>query len=310
MTEILKNAVDTLKKVDFRVSERCDIRPRSFDIAARRDRLLLLLKFLSDVDTLSEATANEMKILAKRLLGRPLLIGKKSRNEKLKTGVIYKRRGISSINVRTLYEYFVEGTPPYVYASHGGLYVDVDGETIKDARSGRGLSLGDLASEVGVSRRSIKKYEDGGMNTTIDKALHLEGVLETEIVTPLDLLEFQEPETPELDLSHLPVRGRKALRILENLGFTVFPTTQAPFDALSQDKSVTILTGISEYSEAMVRRAKLVGNISSVTETQSVFIVENAKHDSIGSTVVVEKDELKKVGDSEELVDLIKCKKS
>lgn len=310
MTEILKNAVDTLKKVDFRVSERCDIRPRSFDVAARRDHLLLLLKFLSDVDSLGESTANEMKILAKRLLGRPLVIGRKSKNGKLKTGVVYKRHGVSSISVETFYDYFVEGTLPCVYASHGGLYVEVDGRTIKDARIRRGLSLGDLASELGVSRRSIKKYEEEGMSTTIDKALRLEEVLETEIVAPPDLLEFPEPENPDKGMSGLPVREQKILRTLENLGFTVLPTTQAPFDALSQDKSVTILTGISEYSETMVRRAKLVGSISSVTETQSVFIVDNAKHENIGGTVVVEKDELRKVGDSEELVELIKCKKS
>ena len=66
---------DLLAGSGFSVSDRCYVRPRSFDLAARRGGLLLILKILSNIDGLNEKTAVEIRRLAKYLSGNPLLVG-------------------------------------------------------------------------------------------------------------------------------------------------------------------------------------------------------------------------------------------
>ncbi len=56
---------------------------------------------------------------------------------------------------------FLEGVPPLIYAAPGGLYVNIDADLLADVREERDWSLGRLATELGVSRRTVSKYEDG-----------------------------------------------------------------------------------------------------------------------------------------------------
>ena len=109
--EILINqAISILGKSGHTVSQRCNIRPRSFDIAAGNGDVLLLIKVLSNVDGLKEDTAQEMLQLSEYLDGSPLVIGEKTRDHPLESGVVYYRYGIPSINMalRTV-ELFDEG---------------------------------------------------------------------------------------------------------------------------------------------------------------------------------------------------------
>jgi len=53
--------VEVLTHAGFKVSSRCYLRPRSFDLAARKGDLLILLKILSNIDGLNERTALEIR---------------------------------------------------------------------------------------------------------------------------------------------------------------------------------------------------------------------------------------------------------
>ncbi|MDI6860074.1 MAG: transcriptional regulator [Methanocellales archaeon] len=306
---LLQQVSDVLERAGFFVSDRCDVRPRSFDLAARRDQLLLLLKVLSNIDGLSVEIANEIRCLANHLIGYPLVIGEKTRDKLLENGAVYIRYGIPSINVRTLYDYFVEDVPPLVYAAPGGLYVSIDGNVLREARTDKRISLGALALELGVSRRTISKYEEG-MDATIKIALKLESILDVPLACPIDLLYSRSQNELQLCLDSLSLMVRDVLQILVDIGFDVLPITHAPFNALSQDDTITILTGISKYTDTMIKRARLMSNISNVARTQSVFIVEGGSRTSqIDDTVLVEKDELDDLDDSGDFISLIQDKK-
>ena len=170
---LIHQIIDVLKQAGFIVSKRCNIRPRSFDLAARSSNTLLFCKVLYNIDGLNEETAREMKSLARYLGGSALLVGAKTRDQLLEDSVVYMRYDIPAVNIQTLYDYFVEEIPPLVSAAPGGLYVSIDGDVLKDARMKVSMSLGALATELGVSRRTISKYEDGGMDASIDVVLHM-----------------------------------------------------------------------------------------------------------------------------------------
>ncbi|MFC1787316.1 transcriptional regulator [Halobacteriota archaeon] len=308
---VLQQVLAVLDKAGFVVSDRCDVHPRSFDIAARRGRLLLLLKVLSNIDGISEEISNEIRCLANRLIGHPLIIGDKTRDRFLENGAVYLRYGIPSFNVQTLYDYFVEGAPPLVYAAPGGLCVSIDGDVLRETRTDKNISLGELARELGVSRRTISKYEDG-MDATINIAIKLESILDVPLACPIDLLHSYSRSQNESQLGSdsVSIMVRDILKIFVDIGFDVLPIIHAPFNALSQEEDIVMLTGIGKYNDTMIKKARLMSSISNVAHTQSVLVVEGqSKKLQINGTVIVEKEELEEIDDSSDFISLVQDRK-
>jgi len=319
---LIHQIIDVLSRAGFVVSERCNIRPRSFDIAARNDKTLLLCKVLFNIDGLNEETAREMKYLADYLGGSAIVVGAKTRDQMLEDSVVYMRYEVLALNVQTLFDYFIENIPPLVSAAPGGLYVSIDGDILKKARTNISMSLGTLASMVGVSRRTISKYEEEGMDASIDVVLQLEDIFGIELARPIDILEplesrksRKEPryemEVPEQQPQpQYPLPEDSVLNMISLLGYDILTTAQAPFKAISKDESSTILTGVSEFNTTVIKRAHLMSSISSVTMTESVFIINGrAKVKSVENTVLIEKKELGKISDSDELLTFIEERK-
>ncbi|MDR0767965.1 MAG: transcriptional regulator [Methanosarcinales archaeon] len=327
--------IEVLRHAGFMVSDKCDIRPRSFDIAARRGNTLLLCKILLNLDGLTEETANEMHVLSEILGGTPLVIGEKTRDQLLEDNVIYTRFKITAVNIQTFYDYFIEGIPPIVTASPGGLYVPIDGTALKEARIENNLSLGSLAGIIGVSRRTISKYEEEGMHASIDTVLMLEDLLQIELAQPIDILNpavltnQQKQQQKQMDSAAPPKVGGSVSTLPENkpaspeiaaenemltyvstLGFDVKETAHAPFRAVSKDKNSIILTGVSKYNASTLKRAHLMSSISDVFQTESVFLINgNSKVKSVESTAFIEKKELVRMSGPEDLIETIEERK-
>ncbi|WNY26708.1 transcriptional regulator [Methanolapillus ohkumae] len=222
---LIDQVVSILQKAGFDVSERCNIRPGSFDIAARCGDVLILCKVLLNIDGLTEDTASEMRLLANWLSGTPLVIGAKTRDQMLEDNVIYMRYNIVSINPETLYDYFVEGITSFISASPGGLYVSIDGTALKEARLYNDMSLGSLAGAVGVSRRTISKYEEEGMSASIDVVLTLEEILNVELAKPIDILNpsFLVKKNQEKETKSEPKEKSKSAPKIRDLPAPVSP---------------------------------------------------------------------------------------
>ena len=152
---LLDNITAMLEDAGFVASDRIAIRPKSFDLAARRGEDLLLVKVLGNIDALDAATGEEMRRLGTYLSATPVVLGLRTRDQDLKPGVVYFRHGVPVFNPDTAYDLFVEEVPPLIYAAPGGLYVNIDGDLLADEREERGWSLGRLATELGVSLRTV-----------------------------------------------------------------------------------------------------------------------------------------------------------
>src|SRR3990172_6310351 len=174
-----------LAKTGFYLSEKTSSRGLAFDIVARRDDVLLFVKVLLNVDAFGKASARELKMIAETLRGSPLLIGARSGGGPLGEGVNYSRFGVPILSRQTFKEFFEEGVPPFLFSAPGGLYVKLDGETLRRAREQKQISLGALAEVAGVSRRAVQMYLEG-MSATVDIALRLEEFLGEPLVVPMD----------------------------------------------------------------------------------------------------------------------------
>ncbi|UPW01864.1 transcriptional regulator [Halorussus gelatinilyticus] len=307
---LVGNVTAMLEDAGFTVSDRCAIRPKSFDVAARRGRDLLLLKVLANVDAFDGATGLEMRRLGDYLSATPVVVGLRTRDEELEPGVVYFRHGVPVLSPDTAMELFVEGMSPLVYAAPGGLYVNIDGDVLRDEREERGWSLGRLASELGVSRRTVSKYEDG-MNASVDVALELEDMFEGDLTSPVDVLEGADevregeptPDDPEPEDD-----DERIVTVLTRAGFEVHPTVRAPFKTVSEDNSSeeNVLTGHSAFTKAAEKRARIMSSIGEVARTRSVYFVDEAKRESVDGTGLVEREELEDIDDPDELRELIR----
>ena len=310
--QLLEDATRTLRQSGFVVSDTCNIRPKSFDVVARRGEKVLLLKVLVNIDGLDAETAEEMKALSAHLGAESLVVGAKTRDHELEDGVLYLRRGVPAMSHGTARDYFVEGVPPLVYMGSGGLYVSIDGDLLEDARDDEDMSLGRVADELGVSRRAVSKYEDG-MDATLEVGLRLEEIFGERLISPVEIFEEVNSEDKTDDdrgsVGEEPENEteRQVFGILRAAGFKVVPTSRAPFRALSREKDETVLTGTGKSGGSdIVKRARLMSSISDVARTSSVYVVEDKPaRDSIEDTALVEVEDLEDVEGSDDFLSRI-----
>ena len=305
---LVGNVTAMLEDAGFTVSDRCAVRPKSFDVVARRCSDLLLLKILGNVDAFDRPTGLEMRRLGEFLSGTPLVIGLRTRDKELEPGVMYLRHGVPVLSPDTAYNLFIEGVEPLVYAAPGGLYVNIDGDVLADKREELGWSLGRLATELGVSRRTVSKYEDG-MDASVDVAMRLQELFGGELTRPLDVREGAETAGQEDDGVPEAPEDAEAMGVLSRVGFIVHPTARAPFKTVSEDAADAgrlLLTGHSTFNKTAEKRARIMASISRVAETRSVYFVDDADRENVDETVIIRHEEAEAIDDPEDLEDLIR----
>lgn len=304
---LVGNVTAMLEDAGFLVSDRCSIRPKSFDVAARRGDDVILLKILGNIDAFDGRTGTEMRRLGEYLDATPLVIGLRTRDEELEPGVVYFRHGVPVLSPDTAMDLFVEDVPPLIYAAPGGLYVNIDSEVLADARQQREWSLGQLAQELGVSRRTVSKYEDG-MDASVEVAAQLEELFEAPLTAPVSLLDDDEsvrepddPEQPDTDADETIVA------LLTRVGYEVYPTVRAPFKTVSEGEREheQVLAGHSEFTEAAEKRARIMSSVGRITRTRSVYVVDRAPRDAVDDTALLEEDEVAAIDEREEFRDLV-----
>ncbi|MEM3445174.1 MAG: transcriptional regulator [Thermoplasmata archaeon] len=304
---IERNVREILATAGFYLSQAVRMRRVSIDIIARRDRVLLLIKVLENIDALDKKDGETMKLLSNLLAGTPLIVGDHYGGGKLEHGVVYSRFKIPIISIPTLRDYFLEGIPPYVFSAPGGLYVKIDSKKLKELRELYGYSLGALAESLGVSRKAIQLYEEN-MSATIDMALSLEEIFNTELIKPIDLT---KPETYEVNLSLTEdiqltdELKRKVLSHLSRMGCEVMNLRNCPFDAITKKREFLFLTWIDRF-ERIEREIDAIHSIVRATGKKSVIFVKRKKtRERVRGIPVLDTEDLMKVKEEEEILRII-----
>ncbi|HYA54878.1 MAG TPA: hypothetical protein VEG42_04675 [Thermoplasmata archaeon] len=309
-----------LERAGFYVADTHAIRPTSFDLAARRDATLLLVKVLKNIDALDAEEAARLLELGHLFPAITLVIGQTSGASELDAGVVYTRYDVPIINEETLQEFLEKALPPFLYASPGGTFAQVDGPRLRALRSERGLSLGTLANIAGVSRRAIQLYEEsaGAEALVVER---IETFLGETIVRPIDLFDWssrvQEDVEEEADHDEgevsLAERGQPktgdalrdgVVRQLGGMGLEVTVTVRAPFDALARTPDV--LLAASGSLRTALHRAEVLHGLARVAEGHALFVVRDPfSRPSIAGLPILTITELRRHRDPDELIEEI-----
>ena len=318
---------ELLESAGFYVSDAHSIRPTSFDLMARRDSLLLIIKILKNIDALDPGEAERLRALGALFPAVPILVGQASGATELQPGVVYNRHGIPILVEESLREYFLQGIPPFLFSSPGGIFVRIDGARLHALREQRALSLGALAGVAGVSRRTIQLYEEG-TGAEVAVVQRLETYLGEPIAMPIDIFptpsrpraarddraeEPQEEHLLEGPADSVPRTGNPlrdgVLRQLDGMGWHVVVTIRCPFDAFTRGPVRTedeiVLTSVGSLRAAQ-HRAEVLQQLARVAEGHALFVVrDDAPRRSIDGLVVLSVRELKRQRDPDELFETI-----
>jgi putative transcriptional regulator len=317
----IEQVQETLERAGFFVADTHGVRPSSFDLAARRDAALLLVKVLKNIDALDAEEAARLLELGRLFPAIVLVIGQTSGASDLDAGVVYTRYGVPIITRDTLQEYLDKALPPFLYASPGGTFARIDGDRLQALRRERGLSLGTLAGIAGVSRRAIQLYEEGA-GAEVSVVARIETFLGEPVVRPIDLFEPAKRRSlaegtagsdgtaaEKKGPSKPPARTGDPLRDgvlaqLDGMGLEVIVTVRAPFDAFARGPEI-LLASVGSLRAAL-HKAEVLHGLARVAEGHAMFIVrEDVHRASIAGLPILSANELKRHRDSEDLLEEI-----
>jgi putative transcriptional regulator len=207
-----------------------------FDILARKESRILLIKILEDANSISEEYAKQMNHISSYTGASPLIISEKA-GSKIQDNVVYLRFNIHTLNFNTL-KNSVDNKFPFIKSDHAGPTAHILGDKIRAIREQENISLGDIARKVGVSKKMIQKYEKGEADVTLNKALKIYDVFGHKVFDKIDI--FETPLKTDQEIKS--VIGKK----YSKLGFDAIDTKKAPFDIIAKKEKELILTRVGD----------------------------------------------------------------
>jgi len=310
---LLKEMRELLQNNGFATSDPKDLVHAGFDIVARNGQLILIVKVAANASSLTSHAVAGMATLARAVNGSPIIIAIKNGTDPVEDGVMYTRAGIPLLSPQSFYDLIAEALPPLIYAASGGYYVNIDSNILKKARKG-GMSLGDLAEMGGVSRRTIRMYEDG-MNAKLEVAIRLEERMGIELIIPVDPLAGktgkQEPADENNDengANNFFAEGlaRDIFLKLRDIGYSIELANRCPFDAVTQDSNTILFTGIGQKDADLAARARAISNLSKILEKHSViFVDQRGSKLNLEGAPIISCEELNNAQDKKKVMTMI-----
>ncbi|MFW9863647.1 MAG: transcriptional regulator [Candidatus Thorarchaeota archaeon] len=309
-TQLMQEVTSHLVEAGFDISSHCDVRPSCFDVVARKDNKIILIKTLANIDALKKDDAIVLQLVAQFFDAIPLIVGKTTRRGTLDDGVVYKRYGVPTIAPHSFERMIVEEQQPRQFIQRGGRFVSIDGEKLKEVRLSLNMTQEELADCIQVSARAVLAYEKNEMAVSVEAADKLERELKTDLIIPVDLLSSvaipdEQPQTAasieNLDLA------QRVKDFFEKLEMSVLWTDRAPFHVIAKEEGPPLMTGVGSIkSKALKKRVDILKSVSEVTESDAVLIVEEGKTEqAVSDLPVIRQLELEDIDEPHKLKKII-----
>ena len=267
LEELYTRVVDALEKRGYRVeivSYPTSHDKRSIDLLAAGTTKNIFIKVVEDLKHIDNREASELRGLSTVFDAHPLIVAEKEERVELDDIAAYEKHGLYAVNIGGL-EAALENSI-YVVKRHGNFYMRIDSEKLREFRRVRGLSLGDLAKLVGVSRKTVYEYERSNMDVSLSTAIRLLEVIGDEIFKPIPVLDKQEKPAKQSTkrMSTDTVAERRIILQVENRGGKAVHSRHSPVDIgvrFAEKKAVVVVehkrdTDIGLRSEEAVKIAE------------------------------------------------------
>jgi putative transcriptional regulator len=306
--ETLPTPEAILREVGFNVSERCCSRPSCFDFAARKNETLLLIKVEPDIDVLSPNDSEELGAISQCLSAASLLLGEKTREKPLEDDTVYSRYDVLVVSSKTFENILLRKAYPLIQAGPGGYYVEIDHESIKRRRQELGLSVGEIAEMIGISRRTLYGYERGMAKASVTAAYNMIWTLGIPVANPINVFEQSRHQRKcFLSTAKLAIARSKLLqKIFRKLArCRITPVKKAPFDFVINfpEKETKIVGAVARSNEPELnKRVDEILSFSKVVKAHAILITEG-REPSNREISCIRSEEISKIKKPEDLIE-------
>ncbi len=307
----VKAAEAILKEGGFIVSQQCRSRPSCFDLAARKQESLIFIKIQSDIGCVSPFDSLELRIISEQVSAASLFISEKTREKPLEDDTVYSRYNVLAITPKTFENIVLKEVYPLIQAGPGGYYVEIDGEAIKKRRQELGLSVGEVAEKIGISRRTLYGYERGMAKASVTAAYNLLCTLGIPVARPVNI--FEKPQSHRKHFiakaRQMFVRNKLMQRIFKKLsGCNFVAVKKAPFDFVVTvpEENMKIIGGVADNDKeaALNRRVAEILSLSKIVQAHPILVTEGREPPLDGEITCVNGEEISKIKRPEDLCKL------
>ena len=280
--ESVKSAETILKEAGFTVSQRCCSRPSCFDFAAKKKKTIIFAKVQPDIGNVSPNDSLDLKVISECVSATSLFISKKTRDKPLEDDTVYSRYNIMAVTLKTFENMAFRKIYPLIQAGPGGYYVEINGEAIKRRRQELGLSIGEMAEMIGISRRTLYGYEREMAKASVSAAYNLICILGIPVAKPINM--FGESRTQHKYLLKAAKRMISKNRLLQRIfrklaryNIMAAPVKKAPFDFVINvpEEKMKIIGGVENNEERELnRRIEEILSVSRVVQAHPVLITD------------------------------------
>jgi len=259
-----------------------------FDLFARKEEKIMLIKLIQDANSLKQESIEEMKRIAGCIDATPLIITEKSGNE-LEDNVVYSRFGAYTLNKIT-FRNSLKQKLPFVKSGRAGLTVNVHGKNLRNIREDYEMSLNDVSRKIGVSKRMIINYENSNSEMDVRKAWKLYDLFGKEVFNKIDIFSHME------DILYRCASdvGKKYFE----LGFNAVETRRSVFDIIAKKEKDLILTSVGDKFN------KELSSLSRLLDAESLIVFERKKPKL--EIPKIAKEEFLELETEKELIEIIK----
>jgi|TARA_B100001964_G_C14253150_1_gene610977 putative transcriptional regulator len=207
-----------------------------FDLLARKQDKILLIKVLEDANAVSKEHVYEMNMVASYIGAVPVIIAEKAGN-KLEDNILYARFNLYTLNFNTFVN-SIKNKFPFVKRTQAGFTVSIDGGKLRKRREELGYSLNSLSKKVGVTSRMIDKYEKGDSEVTINKAMKIYSIFGSNVFNEVNIFSGKN----KIESKFKSDFSKKYV----DLGFEAADTKKSPFDIIARKGDELILTEVGD----------------------------------------------------------------
>lgn len=253
---------------------------RSIDMAVMlRNNKVLLVKVTLDLKQLPKNEAAELSSVASTFNVPAIITALYNRGSPLIDGVVYEKMGLLAVSPDTLEGVLSGSEQLYVYASKESFKVKVNPEKLRERRTAMNMSLGHVASYLGVSRKAVYEYEKGSMDPTVDKAEKLVRLFGEDILDEIDIFNPPKPLQRE-SLKPSTIEEARLADELAMKGLNVVHTRRTATDVIAASKKIKITAIVERQRESLstlVERAEYAAKLAEAVDAETIALVRRGE---------------------------------
>lgn len=279
--DIAEEVSRTLRKAGFRVEFLSyPTSARSIDIIACRGDTRVFIKVSQDLREVSWIEVNDLKKSGMVYGSNTVIVAEKNGRQELEDDVVYVRNGVNIVTTNLLGNYLLRNSKPIVVNIRGNYLLKISAEKFHVKMKETGLTRGELAELLGVSRKAIYMYERGELMVSLQRAVELARIMGEDIFEEIDILGDKPPEPHAgiLENEYSPSDEIEATlwRLLDRLGDLIVKLSRTPVDIVVKGGNVITVTRLDKAEN---KAEKLENAEKLVKTTGSKLVVIRTKND-------------------------------